>query len=128
MLSIDTCFCSPPSELDYEVMGESLDDFGLELSGDIMAKMRQRDCVILLEAPLPSPLEGYLKTLPPFMHLFAFTEMKERNARERERSPFHKAEEVLQCVFELPNTVRHLKRHQKGPDWDETANSIIRGM
>jgi hypothetical protein len=128
MLSIETCFFSPSSELDYEVLGENLDHFGLELSEDVMANMRQRDCMIMLEAPRPSPLEGYLKTLPPFMHLFTFTEMKERNARERERSPFYKAEEVLQCVFELPDTAMNLKRHQKGLDWDETASNIVRGM
>jgi hypothetical protein len=127
MLSIETCFSSPPSELDYEVMGENLVAFGIELSEDIMAKIHHRDCVILLEAPPPGPLEGYLKTLPPFMHLFTFTEMKEKNAREREPSPFYKAEEVLQCVFKLPNRARHLKRHQKGPEWDEITNNIITG-
>ncbi|XP_021938598.1 polynucleotide 5'-hydroxyl-kinase NOL9 isoform X2 [Zootermopsis nevadensis] len=126
MLSIETCFPFPPNDLDYEVMDKNLDVFNLGLSEDIIAKMRHRDCVILLEAPRPSLLEGYMKTLPPFMHLFTFTEMKERNAKEREGSPFYKVEEMLQCVFELPHTARHMKRHRKGPDWDETANSIIK--
>lgn len=127
MQSIETCFESRPRDRDYEVMIEILDEFGLELSESILAEIRHRDCVILLDAPQPIPLEGYLKTLPPFMHLFTFTEMKERNTRGRESSPLYKAEEVLQCVFELPNTARHLKRHQKGPDWDEITDEVIKG-
>jgi hypothetical protein len=127
LLSIETCISSTPSSLDYDVMCEGLGDFGLELSKDIAVEILQRDCVVLLEAPWPSPLEGCLKSMPSFMHLFTFTGMKERNARERESSPFYKAEEVLKCVFELPNTSKHLKRLQKGPDWDATTNIIIRG-
>jgi hypothetical protein len=61
------------------------------------------------------------------MHLFTFTEMKERSTKERDSSPFHKAEEVLQCVFKLPSTATHFKRHQKGLDWVETSNKIIEG-
>jgi hypothetical protein len=108
-------------------MIEILREFGLGLSKRVLDEIRHRDCVILLEAPQPVPLEGYLKTLPPFMHLFTFTEMKERYTRGRESSPFYKAEEVLQCVFELPSTAKHLKRHQKGPHWDEITDTIIKG-
>jgi hypothetical protein len=108
-------------------MIEILGEFGLELSNYVLDETRHRDCVILLEAPQPDRLEGYLKILPSFMHLFTFTEMKERSTGGRESSPFHTAEEVLQCVFELPSTAKHLKRHQKGLDWDETTDKIIEG-
>jgi hypothetical protein len=108
-------------------MIENLGESGLELSKSVLDEIRLRDCVILLKAPQPGPLEGYFMTLPPFMHLFTFTETKERRIRERECSSFYKAEEVLQCVFELPNRARHLKRHQKGPEWDETTGKIIKG-
>jgi hypothetical protein len=127
MLSIETCFSSPSSIPNDEVMFVDSVDLGLQLSEEITAEMRHRDCVVLLEKPRLRPLEGYLKTLPPFMHLFTFTELKERYARERESSPFYKAEEMLQCVFELSNTAGHLKRHQKGPDWEETTSDINRG-
>lgn len=121
MLSIETCFSSPSSKSDDDAV-----DLGLQLSEEITAEMQHRDCVVLLEKPRPSPLEGYLKTLPAFMHLFTFTELKERYASERESSPFNRAEEILQCVFELSNTAEHLKRHQKGPDWEEITNDINR--
>lgn len=127
MQSIETCCTSPPSSHDYEVMIEILGEFCLDLSNGILDEIRHRDCVILLEAPQPDRLEGYLKTLPSFMHLFTFTEMKERSTGGRESSPFYTAEEVLQCVFELPGTAKHLKRHQKGLDWDETTDKIIGG-
>lgn len=127
MQSIETCSASPPSSHDYEVMIEILGEFGLDLSNCILDEIRHRDCVILLEAPQPDRLEGYLNTLPSFMHLFTFTEMKERSTGGRESSPFYTAEEVLQCVFELPGTAKHLKRHQKGLDWDETTDKIIKG-
>jgi hypothetical protein len=126
MHSIETCSASPPSSHDYETVIEILGELGLELSKRILDEIRRRDCVILLEAPQPDRLEGYLKTLPSFMHLFTFTDMKERNTRGRDSSPFYKAEEVLQCVFELPSTAKHLKRHQKGLDWDETTDKIIK--
>jgi hypothetical protein len=125
MLSIETCFlsCSNPDEF----MVANVSDFGLELSEEIIAQMRHRDCVILLQKPRLSPLEGYLKTLPPYIQLFTFTEMNERYARERESSLFYKAEEMLQCVFELSNTAEHLKRHRKGPDWERITSDINRG-
>jgi hypothetical protein len=126
MLSIETCFSSSSSNPD-EVMVANVVDFGVELPEEITAQMRHRDCVILLEKPRLSPLESYLKTLPQYIHLFTFTEMKERYARERESSPFYKAEEMLQCVFELSNTAGHLKRHQKGSDWEEITSDINRG-
>jgi hypothetical protein len=106
-----------------KILGES----GLEFSKRMLDEIQHRDCVILLEAPEPDRLEGYLKTLPSFMHLFTFTETKERSTKERDSSLFHKAEEVLQCVFELPNTAKHFKRHHKGLDWDDTSNKIIKG-
>jgi hypothetical protein len=126
MLSIETCL-SPSSSNPDEVMVANVVDFGLELPEEITAQMRHRDCVILLEKPQLSSLESYLKTLPPYMHLFTFTEMKERYARERESRPFYRAEEMLQCVFELSNTARHLKRHQKGPNWEKITSDINRG-
>lgn len=126
MQSIETCSALPSSSHDYEVMIEILGKFGLELSNCMLDEIRHRDCVILLEAPQPNRLEGYLNTLPSFMHLFTFTEKKERSTGGRECSPFYTAEEVLQCVFELPSTAKHLKRHQKGLDWDETTDKIIK--
>jgi hypothetical protein len=108
-------------------MIEILGELGVELSNCILDEIRRRDCVILLEAPQQDRLQGYLNTLPSFMHLFTFTEMKERSTGGRESSPFYTAEEVLQCVFELPNTAKHLKRHKKGLDWNETTDKIING-
>jgi hypothetical protein len=127
MLSIETCFSPLSSNLDDEEMVGNLVDAGLELSKEITAEMRHRDCVVLLEKPRISPLEGYMKTLPPFMHLFTCIEMKERYVMKRESSPFYKAEEMLQCVFKLSNKAGHLKRHQKGPDWEQTTSDINRG-
>jgi hypothetical protein len=123
MLSIETCFSSSTSNHYEEVVA----DFTLELSEEVPAEMRHRDCVILVEKPQLSPLEGYLKTLPMCMHLFTLIEMKERYARQRQSSPFCKAEEMLQCVFELSDTSGHLKKHRKGPEWEETTNHINRG-
>ncbi|XP_069681346.1 polynucleotide 5'-hydroxyl-kinase NOL9 isoform X2 [Periplaneta americana] len=127
MLSIETCLSSPPNSLDYEAMNETLVQFGIELSKDIIADVEERDCVVLLEVPPVSPLENFLKTLPSDMQLFKFSHRGERYTRNRDSNPLYEVEEGLDCLLKLSNTARRLKRYQKGLEWYPVSYAISRG-
>nr|CAD7605827.1 unnamed protein product [Timema genevievae] len=117
LINIECCKSLGHTDEARENMRAALKSFGMEnLGADALMKQCDDSDSVLLLHRLSSELVDYLNTHYPIK---LFPKVSSTNDRR-----FYKAENQLQCLFELPDTELNEKLFNEDPSWDQLAPNL----